>query len=104
VSSKTQEILAIEDKYGLVLFKMGLTHLVDVGIRHLTDEYVKEAVEQITADGEADKAKGVSPIITAEFQCAIIRCASELTKFSPWELFAYIKEHIYIANQGGKND
>jgi len=35
MSSKTQEIRAIENKYGLALFRMGLTHLVDVGIRHL---------------------------------------------------------------------
>jgi hypothetical protein len=98
VPRKTQEIRAIENKYGLVLFKMGLTHLVDVGIRHLTDENVKEAITQITADDEAYRAKGDVPIMTAEFQCEILQCAAELSKFSVWELFAYIKNHVFITD------
>ena len=98
MSSKTQEINAIENKYGLALFRMGLTHLVDVGIRHLTDENVDESIKQILANGEADKANGVVTFMTAEFQCDILRCAAELAKFSVCELFAYIKEHIVISN------
>ena len=72
--------------------------MVDVGIRHLTDEDVNEAVRQIAANEEADKANNVVSIMTAEFQRGIVRCAAELAKFSVWELFAYIKEHIYIGN------
>ena len=98
MSSKTQEISAIENKYGLALFRMSLTHLVDVGIRHLDDENVNEAVRQIAANEEADKANGAVPIMTAEFQCAIVRCAAELAKFSVWELFAYIKDHVAISD------
>jgi hypothetical protein len=98
VSSKTQEISVIENKYGLALFRMALTHLADVGIRHLTDENVNEAVRQITANDEADKANGIVSIMTAEFQCEIVRCAAELAKFSVWELFAYIKNHVAISD------
>jgi len=98
VSSKTQEISAIENKYGLALFRMGLTYLADVGIRHLDDENVNEAVRQITANEEADKANGAFSIMTAEFQCGIVRCAAELAKFSVWELFAYIKNHVAISD------
>ena len=98
MSSKTQEINAIESKYGIALFRMGLTHLVDVGIRHLTDENVEENIKQIMANGEADKANGVVNVMTAEFQCAILRCAAELAKFSVWELFDYIKKHVAISD------
>jgi len=98
MSSKTQEIRAIENKYGLALFRMGLTHLTDVGIRHLDDENVNEAIKQITANDKADKANGVVTIMTAELQCEIVRCAASLAKFSVWELFAYIKNHVAISD------
>ena len=98
MSNKTQEISAIENKYGLVLFRMALTHLVDVGIRHLNDENVNEAVKQIAANEKADKADGVVTIMTAEFQCGIVRCAAELAKFGVWELFSYIKNHVAISD------
>jgi len=98
MSSKMQEICAIETKYGLALFRMALTHLVDVGTRHLTDEYVDEAIKQITANDKADKANGVTAIMTAEFQCEIVRCAASLAKFEIWDLFAYIKNYVPISD------
>jgi len=104
VSSKTQEIRAVENKYGIVLFRMGLTHLADVGIRHLTDEYVSEAIRQIDANEEKDKANGVVNVMTAEFQCEIIRCAASLAKFGVWELFAYIKNHVVITELGEEHE
>ena len=96
MSGKTQEINAIENKYGVALFRMGLTHLADVGVRHLTDENVEENIKRIMANGEADKANGVVTVMTAEFQCEILRCASELAKFNIWELLTYVKEHVAI--------
>jgi hypothetical protein len=98
MSSKTQEICAIEKKYGLALFRMALTHLVDVGTRHLTDENVDEAIKQIAANDKEDKANGVTAIMTAEFQCEIVRCAASLAKFDIWELFAYIKNYVPISD------
>ena len=98
MSSKTQEIRTIENKYGIALFRMSLTQLVDVGIRHLTDENVKENIKKILAEGEEDQANGVVTFMTAEAQCEILRCAAELAKFGVWELFAYIKNHVAISN------
>jgi hypothetical protein len=92
-----KDIRAIEDKYGLVPFRMGLSHLVDVGIRNLTDENIEEAFEQIRVKDKADIADGKIPVMTADFQCQIIRCASELAKFTPCTLFAYIKKHVEVS-------
>lgn len=92
-----KEIRNIENKYGLVLFRMGLSHLVDVGHRNLTDENVEESVQQIMAQGEEDKANGKIPVMTPEFQCEILRCAAELAQFSIWTLFAYIKKHVEVS-------
>lgn len=94
---KMKEICSIENKYGLVLFRTGLSHLVDVGHRNLTDENVEESIQQIMAQGEEDKANGKIPIMTAEFQCEIVRCAAELAQFSIWTLFAYIKKYVEVS-------
>jgi len=96
------EITAIENKYGLIMFRMGLTHLVDVGFRNLTDEDVEAAIKKIIADAETDKANGVIQVMTPEFQCDLVRCAAELAKFSVWDIFAYIQENVVIgtAKQG----
>jgi hypothetical protein len=93
-----KKICDIENKYGLILFRMGLSHLVDVGHRHLDDAFVAESIEQIIAKGEADKAKGVVPVMTPEFQCDIVHCAAELAQFSICNLFAYIKKYVHVSN------
>lgn len=92
-----KEIRALEDKYGLVLFRMGLTHLVDVGVRHMTDENVEESIRQIMAESETNKANGVTSVMTPEFQCGILRCAAELAEFGIGDLFAYIKKYVVVA-------
>jgi hypothetical protein len=96
MSNNLNEIRKIEDKYGLVLFRMGLTHLVDAGYNNLTDdEVIEETIKSIMAQGEINKAEGKIPVMTPEFQCQILRCAADLTKFSIWTLFAYIKRHVH---------
>ncbi len=91
-----KEIRNIESRYGLVLFRMGLSHLVDVGHRNLDDASVKEGVEQIMAQEKANAVEGKISVMTPEFQCEILRCAAELARFSIWTLFAYIKKYVDI--------
>lgn len=87
----------IENKYGHVLFRMGLTHLVDVGARNLTDEKINETIQQIKAENDEIKAKGGCSIMTVNFQIKIVRCAAELAKCDIWELFNYIKKQLIIS-------
>jgi len=75
---------------------MGLTHLTDIGHRNLGDDKVDECVKQIMAQGEIDKADGKKPVMTPEFLCEVVRCAAELSKFSIWTLFAYIKKYVHV--------
>ena len=98
IDNSIAEIRNLEDKYGLIPFRMGLTHLVDVGHRNLTDEDVEEAFRQIIAEGESDNENGIKTFLTPEFKCELVRCAAELAKFSIWDLFAYIKDHVTIGN------
>jgi hypothetical protein len=98
-----QNIRNIENKYGLMLFRMGLTHLVDAGHRNFGDDEVEENIKQIMVQGEEDKANGKISIMTPEFQCEILRCAAELSLFSIWTLFAYIKEYVVVGTESGKS-
>ena len=91
-----KEIQALENKYGLVGFRTGLTHLVDVGHGNLDDEAVDNTIKEILEKGDADKADGKISIMTPEFQCEILRCSAELAKFSVWMLFAYIKKYVEV--------
>jgi len=84
-----QKIRNIEDRYGLQLFGMGLTHLFVEGHKNFTDESVENDIQQIMAKGKVS-------IMTPEFQCAILNCAAELAKFTPFTLFAYIKKYVEI--------
>jgi len=98
MNENMKKLTAIENKYGLMLFRMGLTYLVDVGSRNLTDNNIEESIKQIIAKDNEDKENGVIIVMSAEFQCEIIRCVTELSKFSIWTLFKYIKKHMYTLN------
>ena len=99
IKDKLKEISNIENKYGLILFRMGLTYLMEAGHMNLSnDGYVEGCIKQIMAQGEIDEANGKKSIMTPEFQCGIVRCAAELTQFSPWVLFGYIKKHVVISS------
>ena len=91
-----KQVEAIEDKYGLVVFRAALTHLVDVGYRNLNEDTLEDEIKQILEQGEIDKANGINPILTPEFKCAILRCSTELTEFTIWTLFTYIKKYIVV--------
>lgn len=83
---KTNEIQAIENKYGMMLFRMAFSHLVDVGHRHMSDpELVAKSCKTIkeTTPGNS--------IMTADFQCSLMECAAELTQFSIDDLLRYVK-------------
>lgn len=51
MAGKIKEINNLENKYGLVLFRMGLTHLVDVGIRNLSNDNVEESIQHYYSPG-----------------------------------------------------
>jgi hypothetical protein len=96
MKNELKKIQALENKYGLVLFNMSLTHLFDSGHSNFSEENVAKTIESIMAQGEKDKAAGKISVMTPAFQCEIMRCAQELSRFSIWTLFGYIKKHIVI--------
>lgn len=98
-SNNTSAIDTIFNKRGEMMFRMGLTHLFDIGITkasEITDEDVKETLRAlIEKDEELKKQKRFS-IMTPQFQVDIIETARELAQFSIWTLLKYVQNYIFI--------
>lgn len=91
-----KDIQNIENRYGLILFRMALSHLIDVGVRNLDDENVEECIKQIEVQGEEDRVNGIIKIMTPAFERDIVRCAAELASFQIWDLVIYIKKYVVV--------
>ena len=86
VESKKQ-IEAIRNKDGM-MFRMAISHLMDVGIRHLTDENIKETCEDIM------KRDDKHAFMTNQYMCDLVKMAGELAKIDHIHLLNYISKEI----------
>lgn len=90
-SPKYRAIRRIEDKYGLIVFRCGLSHLVSCGAQVLQDEArVAECKKNI------QETTPKNSIMTAGFQCDIVDCAVELAGIEAYDLFRYIQTDVAI--------
>lgn len=71
-----------------MLFRMAVSHLMDVGIRHLTEEAVRETCAGIM------KQDDTSNIMSNEYLCRIVRTAAELAEIDPVHLLHYISMEV----------
>lgn len=87
VESK-RKIEAIRDKYGEFVFRGGISHLMDVGIRHLTEENVENTCKEIMQSDDTGR------FMTNEFQCELVKCAYKLAQVSHIDLLVYIQREV----------
>ena len=83
-----KKIEVIRNKTGEIMFRMAISHLMDVGIRHLTEENVEETCKEIM---QQDDSKA---FMTNEFQCELVRTAYELAQISHTDLLVYIQREV----------
>ena len=72
-----------------VMFRMAVSHLLDCGIRNLTEENIKETCEAIMQEDDS------KAFISNEFKCELIKMAGELAKINHIELLVYISREVY---------
>ena len=72
-----------------VIFRMAVSHLMDCGIRHLTEENIKETCDAIMQEDDS------KAFMTNEFKCELIRIAGELAKIDHIHLLVYISREVY---------
>lgn len=83
-----QNISAIRREYGEMIFRMAISHLMDVGMRNLTPELVEEAKAEIT---KQDDSKN---FVSNELLCDVVECAGELAKINAIDLLVYIGRNV----------
>lgn len=83
-----QNINAIRREYGEMIFRMAISHLMDVGMRNLTPELVEEAKAEIMKQDDSKM------FVTNEALCDVVECAGELAKINAIDLLVYIGRNV----------
>lgn len=71
-----------------IIFRCGISHLLDVGSRHLTTEIVERTCAEIMQQDDSRS------LMTNEFQCAIVRMAGKLAEIPDTMLLHYISKNV----------
>ena len=71
-----------------IMFRMAVSHLMDVGIRNLTEEAVKATCEEIRNEDDSNS------FMTNDFKCDLVELAGELAKIDHVHLLVYISRHV----------
>lgn len=71
------------------MFRMAISHLMDVGIRHLTEDNVEETCKEIMQEDDSKS------FMTNAFKCDLVRMAGELAKVDHIHLLGYISREMY---------
>lgn len=86
--SESMKILDKVRRRDEMLFRMSISHLMDVGMRNLDDESVEKTCEAILKEDDSKS------FMTNGYKCAIVRTASELAKVDHIHLLVYIQREI----------
>ena len=83
-----KKIEATRNWYGEFVFRGAISHLMDVGARHLTKENVEETCKEIMASDDTRH------FMTNEFKCEIVKAAYDLAQVSQTDLLVYIQREV----------
>ena len=72
-----------------MIFRMAISHLMDVGIRHLDEETIERACKEIQKEDDS------KAFMTNDFKCELIRVAGELAKIDHIHLLVYIQREVF---------
>ena len=71
-----------------MMFRMAISHLMDVGMRHLDEESIEETCKAIQKEDDRHL------IMTNNFKCDLVRMAGELAKIEHIHLLVYIQREV----------
>ena len=72
-----------------MMFRMAISHLMDVGMRHLDEESIEETCKAIQKEDDRHL------IMTNNFKCDLVRMAGELAKIEHIHLLVYIQREVF---------
>lgn len=71
-----------------MMFRMAISHLMDVGIRHLDEESILKTCRAIYKEDDSKS------FMTNDFKCDLIIMAGELAKINHIHLLVYIQREV----------
>ena len=80
-----EQIKVIREKYGELMLRMAIDHVIGVGINNLKNVNADEVCAQILRETPANA------IMTPEFSAELMRCAIELSRVSIGDILKYIQ-------------
>lgn len=83
-----KKIEAIRNQVGDMAFRMAISHLMDVGLRHLTEENVEKTCKELM---QQDDSKS---LMSNAFQCSLVRTAYALAQIPHIDLLVYIQRKV----------
>ena len=86
--AESKRILDEIRSYDEVMFRMAISHLMDVGIRHLDEENIERTCKAIQKEDDSKS------FMTNDFKCDLIRMAGELAKIEHIYLLVYIQREV----------
>lgn len=87
-------------RYDEMMFRMAISHLMDVGIRHLDEENIKRTCEEIQKENDSKS------FMTNNYKCDLVRMAGELAKIEHIHLLVYIQREVtyYVGDNYEEED
>ena len=70
------------------MFRMAISHLIDVGIRHLDEDNIEYTCKEIQKEDDRKS------FMTNDFKCDLVRMAGELAKIEHIHLLVYIQREV----------
>lgn len=86
--AETKKKIEIIRNRNELLFRMAISHLMDVGIRHLTEENIKATCAEIMKENDSHS------FMTNNFKMTIVKTAGELAKLDHIHLLVYISREV----------
>lgn len=74
--------------YDEMMFRMAISHLIDVGIRHLDEENIKYTCDEIQKEDDSKS------FMTNDYKCDLVRMSGELAKINHIHLLVYTQREI----------
>ena len=71
-----------------IMFRMAISHLMDVGFRHLTEENIEETCNAIMKEDDSRS------FMTNQYKCNLVKTAGEIAKLDHIHVLTYISREV----------
>lgn len=75
-------------RYDEMMFRMAISHLIDVGIRHLDEDNIKRTCDAIQKEDDSKS------FMTNNYKCDLVKMAGEIAKIEHIHLLVYIQREV----------